>query len=126
MFAEKQNFFIKEFVAFLITLTEKKLLVWKKLSNTEYFSYYTLLKTKNKLYKIFIFQPNFDQYCIQIQYQFTEITKQIGPTFQVEYRYIKPLLHLLPSDTTEYNFTDLKEVEIYLNNIQKEFYNNGR
>lgn len=122
MFVEKQKFFIKEFVTFLITLTKKKFLIWEKLQDTKYLSYYAPLEIKNKLYKIFVFQTSFDQYCIQIQYQFTEITKQIGPTFRAEYQYIKPLLHLLLPDTEEYNFTDLKEVEDYLNRIQQEFY----
>lgn len=118
MFVEKQKFFIKEFVTFLITLTKKKFLIWEKLQDTKYLSYYAPLEVKNKLYKIFVFQTSFDRYCIQIQYQFTEITKQIGPTFRVEYQYIKPLLHLLLPDTEDYSFTDLKEVEDYLNRIQ--------
>lgn len=126
MILNKHEFIIEEFIKFLITTTKKESLSWKELKQENYTGYHTSLKIEDKLYKIFIFQIGLEQYCIQIQYQFTEITKQIGPTFQVEYRYIKPLLHLLPSDTTEYNFTDLKEVEIYLNNIQKEFYNNGR
>lgn len=122
MCVDDQELVIKEFITFLITLTNKKFLIWKKLQDTKYFSYYTPLEIKNKLYKIFVFQTNFDRYCIQIQYQFTEITKQIGPTFRAEYQYIKPLLHLLSPDTEDCRFTDLKEVENYLNCIQQEFY----
>lgn len=123
MIVNKYEYTINEFIKFLIMVTKEKSLSWKKLEQEDYTNYYASLEIENKLYKIFIIQIGLEQYCIQIQYQFTEYTKQIGPTFTTEYKSIRPLLRLLMPDIKDFPLTNLNEVEKYLNSIQQEYYN---
>ena len=123
MILNKHEFIIEEFIKFLITTTKRESLSWKELKQENYTGYHTSLKIEDKLYKIFIFQIGLEQYCVQIQYQFTEYTKQIGPTFTTEYKSIRPLLRLLMPDIKDFPLTNLNEVEKYLNSIQQEYYN---
>lgn len=110
------------FVKFLTRLTKEKSLSWKELEQEDYSGYYTKLDIKDKQYKIFIFQIGFEQYCIQIQYHFTEHTKRMGPTFLAEYESIRLLLKHINSDTIDFPMTDLKEAENYLNTLQMKYY----
>lgn len=121
MILNKHEFIIEEFIKFLITTTKKESLSWKELKQENYTGYHTSLKIEDKLYKIFIFQIGLEQYCIQIQYQFTELTKQMGPTFTVEYKSIRPLLRLLMPEIKDFPLTDLNEVTKYLNFVQQEY-----
>lgn len=123
MILNKHEFIIEEFIKFLITTTKRESLSWKELKQENYTGYHTSLKIEDKLYKIFIFQIGLEQYCVQIQYQFTEYTKQIGPTFTTEYKSIRPLLRLLMPDIKDFPLTNLNKVEKYLNSIQQEYYN---